>query len=38
MSKKKKKTKDLGKKIFGYTMLVIMIFSALSSILIYALN
>jgi len=38
MSKKKKKTKNLGKKIFGYIMLVIMVFSALSSILVYALG
>lgn len=38
MSKKKKKSKNLGKKIFAYVALVIMVFSALSSILVYALN
>lgn len=38
MSKnKKKKVKNLGKKIFTYVMLILMVVSALSSILVYAL-
>ena len=36
--KKKKKTKNLGKKIFGYIMLFLAVASALTSILVYALN
>lgn len=38
MSKKKKKNKNLGKKIFAYVMLGLAVVSALSSVLIYALN
>ena len=38
MSKKKKKTKNLGTKIFGYFMLVLAVVSALTSILVYALQ
>lgn len=38
MSKKKKKAKNLAKKIFGYVMLFLAVASALSSILIYALR
>lgn len=38
MSKKKKKSKDLGKKIFAYVMLFLAVASALTSILVYALN
>ena len=39
MSKnKKKKSKNLAKKIFAYVMLVLAVVSALSSILVYALN
>jgi len=38
MSKnKKKKSKNLGKKIFAYVMLFLAVASALSSILVYAL-
>ena len=38
MSKKKKKIKNLGNKIFGYVMLLLAVVSALTSILVYALN
>lgn len=38
MSKKMKKNKNLGNKIFAYVMLGLAVASALSSILIYALN
>ena len=38
MSKKKKKIKNLGNKIFGYFMLALAVMSALTSILVYALN
>ena len=38
MSKKKKKTKNLGSKIFGYIMLFLAVASALTSILAYALS
>ena len=38
MSKKNKKTKNLGKKIFGYAMLVIAVVSAITPILAYALR
>lgn len=37
MSKKKKKIKNLGKKIFGYVMLLLAVVSALTSIIAYAL-
>lgn len=36
MSKKKKKAKNLGKKIFGYAMLVLAIASAVTPIIAYA--
>lgn len=38
MSKKKKKIKNLGNKIFAYFMLALAVLSALTSILVYALN
>ena len=38
MSKKKKKSKNLGMRIFAYVMLFLAVASALSSILIYALR
>ena len=38
MSKKKKKAKYLGKKIFAYVMLALAVVSALSSVLVYALS
>ncbi len=37
MSKKKKKTKNLGTKIFAYVMLALAVVSALTSIIAYAL-
>ena len=37
MSKKKKKTKKLGTKIFAYVMLALAVVSALTSIIAYAL-
>lgn len=37
-SKNKKKIKNIGKKIFGYAMLVLAVASALTSILVYAFN
>lgn len=38
MSKKKKKIKNLGKKVFGYVMLVLAVASALTSVLAVALR
>ena len=37
MSKKKKKNKNLGNKIFAYVMLFLAVVSAITSILVYAL-
>lgn len=37
MSKKKKKTKNIGNKIFAYVMLALAVVSALTSIIAYAL-
>lgn len=37
MSKKKKKSKNLGNKIFAYVMLLLAVVSALTSIIAYAL-
>ena len=37
MSKKKKKVKDIGSKIFAYVMLALAVVSALTSIIAYAL-
>lgn len=38
MSKKKKKAKNITTKIFAYLMLFLGVFSAISSILVYALS
>ena len=38
MSKKKKKCKNLGTKIFAYIMLFLAVASALTSILVYVLH
>lgn len=37
MSKKKKKSKNLGNKIFAYVMLLLAVVSALTSVIAYAL-